>query len=117
MLARGLVINRRVLCAFSWWLSLLEIYPSVRDQRAKQVAHQADHGAAVIDVAGGQPPVEHLALIMADQMELEAEKPPGRAFAPLGETRKQAVLVRARCRTDRQRGGVDKLNPRAGALA
>ena len=60
--------------------------PSVGDERAKQVAHQADHRSAVIDIAGGQPPVEHLALIIADQMELEAEKPSGRAFAPLGKS-------------------------------
>ena len=51
--------------------------PSVGDQLAKQGAHEAGDGSAIIDVAGGERHVEQLASIIEDQVQLEAEKPTG----------------------------------------
>src|SRR5438045_6391103 len=64
---------------------------------AKEFAHQAfrqlGNGMPIIEVARGEAKGQELALIVDNQVQLEAVKPANRGFATSGSSGKDAVLV------------------------
>ena len=66
----------------------------------------------IIDVAWGQAERQDLALIIDDQVELEAVKPADRGLATSGTSIKNAMLMDASVVTDGQRGRFDEADAR-----
>ena len=66
---------------------------------------------AVIDVAGREHDGNKIALVIDDQMQLEAVEPPHRCFAALGDASERLVSVNASVVADFQSCGIDKGNP------
>ena len=63
---------------------------------------------AIIDVAGGELPGQQFAVMIDDQMQLEAEEPANRVLAPLRQPSKDAVLMDARILADGNRSRIHK---------
>lgn len=84
---------------------------------AKEFAHEAfrqlGNRMSIIDIAGRQAKGYQLALVIDNQVELEAVKPANRGFATSGSSGKDAVLVDAGVVTDGKGSGVDETD--AGA--
>ena len=62
----------------------------------------------IIDVAGGETIGQYLALIVDDQVQLEAVKPAHRGLATSGSTSKHPMLMDAGIVADRKGSGVDE---------
>jgi hypothetical protein len=79
---------------------------------AHQTCGQLRNRMPIIDIAWGQAKGQDLALIVDDQVELEAVKPAHRGLAASSTASKDAVRVNTGVVADGQRSGVDEADAR-----
>ena len=77
---------------------------------AHEACRQLRNGMSIIEVARGQAERQDLALIVDDQVQLEAIKPAHRGLATSGTPVKDAMGVDASVVADGKRGGVNEAN-------
>ena len=65
---------------------------AIPEQLATQMFDHASNGSAIIDVARSETKGQEFALIIDDQVQLEAEEPADRGLPPLGQPGEHAVL-------------------------
>ena len=70
---------------------------------------------AVIDIARSNHEAEHFSLLIADEVQLESEKPAHRALSPLGYTLERPVNMDTLILADPERRAVNEADTRAFA--
>src|SRR3954462_12597872 len=86
----------------------------VAEQLADQVAGQRRDRRGVMDVARGQLQGDNFIAVVEDEVQFEAEEPAHRGLAALGQIGENLVPADAMIIADRQRGGIDVVEPGPG---
>ena len=88
----------------------------IAKQFAPQALGQERHWLPVIHIAWGEVTGQQFALIVDNQVQLEAIKPAHGSLAPGGQASKHLVGRNAAVMTNGQRSGIDERNAATGAI-